>query len=104
MSFRNAEIRKKANVYFDGRVTSRAITTAEGESKTLGLMLPGTYTFSTGAPEVMEMTQGACRVKLDGEQEWKSYRAGESFEVPGNSRFDIEVTELMDYVCHFVAG
>lgn len=103
MSFRNAEIKKKANVYFDGRVTSRSITTAEGESKTLGLMLPGIYSFSTGAAEVMEMTQGECRVKRDGEQGWKTYRAGESFEVSANSRFEIEVTELMDYVCHFAA-
>ncbi|HXH72421.1 MAG TPA: pyrimidine/purine nucleoside phosphorylase [Mariprofundaceae bacterium] len=99
--YKNADINKKANVYHDGRVTSRSITTAEGESKTLGIMLPGSYNFGTGAPEVMEITAGRCRVRLQGENDWQEYAAGESFEVPGNSRFDIEVTELLDYVCHF---
>jgi len=101
MSYKNAQISKKANVYHDGKVTSRSIVTAEGESKTLGIMLPGSYNFGTGAPEVMEITAGACRVRLQGSDEWQSYAAGESFNVPGDSRFDIEVTELLDYVCHF---
>jgi len=101
MSYKNAQISKKANVYHDGKVTSRSIVTAEGESKTLGIMLPGSYNFGTGAPEIMEVTAGACRVRLQGSDDWKSYAAGESFNVPGDSRFDIEVTELLDYVCHF---
>ena len=101
MSFQNAEIKKKANVYFDGRVTSRSIVTAGGETKSLGVMLPGTYTFNTGAPEIMELTEGACRVKLSGHSEWTDYAAGQSFEVPGNSSFEIEVLAVLDYVCHF---
>ena len=101
MSFQNVEIKKKANVYHEGKVTSRSIVTQEGEMKSLGVMLPGTYRFSTEAPEEMELSQGHCRVKLSGEQEWSEYGAGESFHVPGNSHFDIEVTELLDYVCHF---
>jgi uncharacterized protein YaiE (UPF0345 family) len=41
-------------------------------------------------------------VRLKGETEWKSYGAGESFQVPGNSSFDIEVAdEAYHYVCHF---
>jgi uncharacterized protein YaiE (UPF0345 family) len=40
-------------------------------------------------------------VRLPGESDWKNYKAGESFEVPANSRFDIEATEVLDYVCHF---
>jgi len=101
MSYQNAQIRKKANVYFDGKVTSRSIVTAEGATKSLGVMLPGNYTFNTGAPEVMELTEGACRVKLKGDSEWRDYGAGDSFEVPGNSSFEIEVLALLDYVCHF---
>lgn len=99
--FKNANINKQANVYHDGKVTSRSIVTADGDNKTLGIMLPGSYNFGTGAPEVMEITAGRCRVRLQGENDWQEYAAGESFEVPGNSRFDIEVTELLDYVCHF---
>ncbi len=101
MSFKNVEIKKKANIYHDGKVTSRTIISPAGEMKTLGVMLPGTYRFSTQAPEVMDITQGHCRVKLAGVQAWETYEAGQSFEVPGNSHFEIEVTELLDYVCHF---
>jgi uncharacterized protein YaiE (UPF0345 family) len=101
MSFKNVEVKKKANVYHGGKVTSRTIVTPQGEMKTLGVMLPGTYRFSTQAPEVMEITQGHCRVKLADQQHWTEVPAGSSFSVPGNSHFEIEVTDLLDYVCHF---
>lgn len=101
MSFQNVEVRKKANVYHDGKVTSRTLITATGEMKTLGVMLPGLYRFSTEAPEIMELTQGRCRVKLASADDWSDYAAGERFEVPSNSHFEIEVIELLDYICHF---
>ena len=101
MSFKNVEVKKKANVYHDGRVTSRSVITPSGEMKTLGVMLPGTYHFSTQAPEIMEITQGQCRVKLAGAPAWTDYSAGQSFSVPANSHFEIEVGELLDYICHF---
>jgi uncharacterized protein YaiE (UPF0345 family) len=101
MEFKNVTVKHKANVYHGGKVTSRTVLTADGEMKTLGVMLPGTYRFSTQAPEVMQLTQGHCRVKLADEQQWKDYQAGESFSVPGNSHFEIEVDDLLDYVCHF---
>ncbi len=101
MSFKNVEIKKKANVYHDGKVTSRTIITGQGEMKTLGVMLPGTYRFSTQAPELMELSQGHCRVKLAGQSAWIEYQAGQSFSVPANSHFEIEVTDLLDYICHF---
>lgn len=101
MEFRNVTVRHKANVYHGGRVTSRTIITPEGEMKTLGVMLPGTYRFSTEAPERIDVTQGHCRVKLAGEQNWASYQAGDSFQVPGHSSFEIEIDDLLDYVCHF---
>lgn len=101
MSYKNVEIRKKANVYHDGKVTSRTIITDSGEMKSLGVMLPGLYRFSTEAPEIMELTQGKCRVKLAGEDHWTDYAGGENFKVPGNSHFEIEVADLLDYICHF---
>lgn len=100
MSFKNVEVKKKANVYHDGRVTSRTLLSSDGSRKTLGVMLPGTYTFNTEAPEVIDITQGRCRVKL-GDESWHAYQAGSSFSVPAHTRFEIEVTELLDYVCHF---
>ncbi|MDA8420780.1 MAG: pyrimidine/purine nucleoside phosphorylase [Pseudomonadota bacterium] len=101
MSFRNVEVKTRANVYHDGRVTSRSIITPEGEMKTLGIMLPGTYRFSTEAPERLDITQGHCRVKLSGSGTWSEYAAGDSFTVPGHSHFEIEVDDLLDYICHF---
>jgi hypothetical protein len=101
MNFSNAEIRNKANIYNDGQVSSRSIVTSDGESKTLGVMLLGSYVFNTAAAELMELVQGHCRVKLADEDEWRAYREGQSFEVPANASFDIEVLELLDYICHF---
>lgn len=101
MSFKNVEVKMKANIYDGGKVTSRTIITADGRRKTLGVMLPGTYHFNTDAPERVDVQQGRCRVKRNGESAWAEYRVGESFEVPGKSSFDIEVTELLDYICHF---
>ena len=103
MTFQNATITKSANIYHEGKVSSRSIVTAEGESKTLGIMLPGAYNFGTGAPELMEVLAGACRVRLDGESDWHSYSAGESFNVAGKSRFDIEVSDTLDYICSYSA-
>jgi uncharacterized protein YaiE (UPF0345 family) len=40
-------------------------------------------------------------VRLKGENTWKTYQAGDKFTVPGNSSFDIETLEMLDYVCHF---
>ncbi|MCC4116828.1 pyrimidine/purine nucleoside phosphorylase [Aromatoleum toluclasticum] len=92
----------KANVYFDGKCVSHAITFADGTRKSVGVIMPAALTFSTGAPEIMEGVGGSCRVRLKGETEWTTWGAGESFKVPGNSSFDIEVTgEPYHYICHF---
>ena len=100
--FDNVSVVSKANVYFDGKCVSHSITLADGTKKSVGVILPATLTFNTGAPEIMETVAGSCRVKLAGETEWKTYGAGQSFKVPGNSSFDIEVTgEPYHYVCHF---
>jgi purine/pyrimidine-nucleoside phosphorylase len=101
MEFRNAVVKKQANVYHGGQVTSRSVITADGEMKTLGIMLPGVYRFNTEAPEIIDVTQGRCRVRIGDESEWREYAAGETFHIPGNSHFEIEVTELVDYLCHF---
>jgi hypothetical protein len=100
--FDNVAVTKQANVYFDGKCVSHSITLADGSKKSVGVILPSTLTFNTGAPEIMETVAGSCRVKLAGEREWTAYGAGQSFKVPGNSSFDIEVSgEPYHYVCHF---
>ena len=99
--FDNVSVVKKANVYFDGKCVSHTVVLADGSRKSVGVILPASLTFNTGAPEIMEGVAGSCRVRLKGETEWKSYGAGESFSVPGNASFDIEVSEPYHYVCHF---
>ena len=100
--FNNVSVVSKANVYFDGKCVSHSITLADGSKKSVGVIMPSSLTFNTGAPETMECVAGSCRVKLKGESEWKTYSAGESFNVPGNASFDIEVTgEPYHYICHF---
>src|SRR4030066_83999 len=98
MQFKNVPAKHNANVYHGGKVTSRPVITPEGEMKTLGVMLPGIYRFSTQAPERVDITQGKCRVKLAHQQAWSAYQEGMSFTVPGNSHFEIEVDDLLDYV------
>jgi hypothetical protein len=99
--FDNVSVKKKANVYFDGKCVSHTVLLPNGTRSTLGVIFPSSLTFNTQAPELMELNLGICKVRLAGETEWKTYGAGEKFTVPGNSSFDIEVIEMLDYVCHF---
>lgn len=99
--FNNVSIVKKANIYFAGKCVSHTVMFADGAKKTIGVIFPSSLTFNTGAPELMELNVGECRIRLAGETDWKTYRGGESFSVPGNSSFDIETLETLDYVCHF---
>jgi len=101
-SFENVSVMKKANVYFDGGVTSRTINFPGGEIKTLGIIQPGEYEFNTGKKEIMEMLAGEVEVLLAGSSEWQSYGAGDTFEVPANSSFRIRSGGLADYCCSFV--
>ena len=101
-SFENVSITRNANIYFDGQVTSRAVQFADGEKKTLGIMLPGEYRFNTDSPELMEIQQGKVLVKLDGQQDWTAYESGSSFNVPGASAFDIKVESVTDYCCSYL--
>ena len=99
--FDNVSVVKQANVYFDGKCISHTIRLADGSSKTVGVILPSTLTFTTTSPEVMEGVSGACRVRLKGEDQWKAYGAGQSFAVPSDSVFEIACDDAYHYVCHF---
>jgi purine/pyrimidine-nucleoside phosphorylase len=99
--FDNVSVLKQGNVYFDGKCVSHTVVFADGTKKTVGVILPSALNFNTGAPEIMEVVAGVCNVKLAGETATTTYSAGQSFNVPGNSSFDIETTETLHYVCHF---
>jgi uncharacterized protein YaiE (UPF0345 family) len=94
-------ISTQASVYFDGKCVSHGITYPDGTKKSVGVVLPATLTFGTGAPEIMECVAGSCEYKLAGSQDWVKSSPGEKFSVPGNSKFDIRVTEAYHYLCHY---
>ena len=100
--FNNVTVVREANIYFDGKVTSRTVVFVDGSKKTLGIMLPGEYTFNTGAKELMEILSGELEVSLPGQTGWQAVRGGESFEVAANSSFALKVTTLTDYCCSFL--
>jgi len=100
--FNNVTITREANVYFDGNVTSRTVTFEDGTTKTLGIMMPGEYTFGTAKAELMEIMAGELTYRLADSDEWLVIKAGQSFDVPANSSFDLKVSELADYCCSYI--
>ncbi len=100
--FENATVERLANIYFNGDVTSRSLTLPTGERKTLGIMQVGEYRFDTAVKELMEIQAGEVEVLLPGAAVWKTFVGGESFEVPGNSAFDIKANTITDYCCSYL--
>ncbi|WP_033219749.1 pyrimidine/purine nucleoside phosphorylase [Kitasatospora phosalacinea] len=90
----------KVNEYFDGTVKSVAFTSADGPA-TVGVMAPGEYEFGTAAPEVMHVVSGALTVKLPGADDWRTFSAGERFSVPGDSKFQLQVSIDTAYLCEY---
>ncbi len=100
--FKGVTVLRKANVYFDGKVTSRTILFEDGSMKTLGIMLPGEYEFNTADKELMEIVSGELEVLISGGSQWKAVKEGESFEVPAKSKFSLKVSKVTDYCCSFL--
>jgi uncharacterized protein YaiE (UPF0345 family) len=102
--FKDVTVVKKANIYFNGNVTSRTVLFRDGSKKTLGVMLPGEYEFNTGDKEIMEILSGELDVLLPGETSWKPVTGGESFEVPASAKFTMKVKTISDYCCSFITA
>ena len=100
-SFKNVEVIKAANIYFDGKVTSRVVVFADGSKKTLGIMMPGDYEFGTDENELMEIQAGEMDVLLPGENDWQTFAKGSSFTVTKDSSFKLQVKEVTDYCCSY---
>lgn len=98
---KNVTVIPRANVYYDGSVTSRTVIMPDGTRKTLGIMQPGEYSFNTESRELMEVMAGKARVLLPGEEEWRTYGEGETFEVGANSSFRISTNSVLDYCCSY---
>lgn len=101
MEFKNARIVKKANLYYEGKVSSRTIYTESGVRKSLGIILPGEYQFGTEAEEIMEVLAGEMEVMRADETTFSLYKEGMSFVVPANSSFKTIVKVFADYCCTY---
>jgi uncharacterized protein YaiE (UPF0345 family) len=101
-SFEHVSIVKKANIYFDGKVTSRTVFFTDGTRKTLGVILPGEYEFGTADKERKEVLTGKLDVQLPGNTAWVTYEEGQAFEIPANSRFKVATKEVVDYCCSYI--
>lgn len=86
--FESVTVVKAANIYFDGKVTSRTVEFADGSIKTLGIMLPGEYKFNTGKPELMEIQAGQLNYCLSGETQWH--------DVKGENPFTFRATRILN--------
>ena len=89
----------KHNSYFDGNVQSLGINTDEGYA-TVGVIVPGKYTFGTEKHEKMVITVGALQVRVPGQTE-QTVSAGSYFEVPAGVSFEVECTADVSYICYY---
>src|SRR5512133_1200268 len=100
--FNNVSVVREANIFFNGGVVSHSVLFADGSKKTLGVMQPGEYEFSTGKAEVMEILSGELDLMLPGTKQWQPVKAGESFRVAGKSSFLNPVQTASDCCRSFV--
>ncbi|MBK6613537.1 pyrimidine/purine nucleoside phosphorylase [Ottowia sp.] len=96
-----ATLTTQANVYFDGKCVSHGFTLADGSRQSVGVVLPATLTFTTGAAETMECVAGSCEYRLAGSDEWQQSGPGDTFAIPANSSFDIRVAQAYHYICRY---
>lgn len=99
--FKHVTVVKKANIYFEGKVSSRTVLFADGTKKTLGIMLPGEYTFNTDSNELMEILGGEMEVLLPGKTEWEIMKEGSEFYVPAHTSFQLKIKQTTDYCCSY---
>ena len=88
----------KTNQYFDGKVVSIGLESAEGTA-TVGVMAAGEYEFGTATIEIMTIISGTLSILQHGETEWKTYNKFESFEVAKDVKFKVKCTEDTPYLC-----
>lgn len=100
--FKNVTVIKEANIYYEGAVTSRTVWFADGEKKTLGIMLPGDYEFGTAKKEIMEILSGELEILLPDTEEWVSIKGPYTFEVAADSSFKLQVKTVTDYCCSYI--
>lgn len=88
------------NRYFDDQVLSIGFDNQAG-NQSVGVMQPGNYVFDTSKHETMTVVTGSLTIKRESDAQPVTFNAGESFEVPANQDFDVQVSEPTAYLCHY---
>jgi len=88
----------KTNQYFDGKVVSIALESAEGQA-TVGVMAAGEYEFGTATVEIMTVISGELTIQQPNETEWKTYNKFQSFEVAKDVKFRVKCDVDTPYLC-----
>lgn len=97
----NVRVTTKANVYWDGKVTSRTFHREDGSKFTLGIITAGSYTFDVGDREVVQLIAGDAEILLPTEQSWRRVEAPKAFEIIANSKYQIRTTSVAEYLCDY---
>lgn len=88
------------NEYFNGAVKSLGYESATGKS-TVGVMDAGDYEFGTSTHETMIVIEGEMTVKLPGAPDWATYKAGESYQIEANTKFQVKISRQTSYLCQY---
>lgn len=91
----------KHKVYFDGAVQSIWFRVGD-ENASVGVIAPGSYSFSTDGAEQVVVLTGKLEVKLPGE-DWRTVKAPGAYVVPPQSQFEVRAEEDVSYLCRFDA-
>lgn len=88
----------EVNEYFEGKVKSLGLK--DGEAKrTVGVMEPGDYEFTTAGKEIMTVVEGELSVYLPEYDEWEDFANGATFEIPAQTTFKVKVARDTAYLC-----
>lgn len=98
----STEVKILANIYYDGNVQSRTVRYTDGTIHTLGVYLPGEFTFHSEGPEVVKITSGCVDVFFPMDKKWRKIESGQTYEVPADTRFIVRCKEITEYICDFV--
>ncbi len=89
----------KHNIYYDGKVQSLGLNTDEGYA-TVGVITPGSYTFSTDFEEHVTIITGTLKVKLP-DEDWRGVEKGEKYIVAPKFSFEVIADKHVSYICYY---
>lgn len=87
------------SIYAEGCVQSLRFQEEDGEA-TVGVITPGTYTFSTTTEEHVTLLAGTLDVSVRGRT--ARYHAGDTYVIPSGDDFHVRADVPVAYLCRYV--